>query len=239
MLNHVLAALIVLSAGIIPQITGFGVAALSMSLLPFVLPITIVIPLVAIMSTIATGIVAMRSQFRGISRYVLPLVVGSGLGVALGMYMLPMMSEQLLQILLGIFLTAYALLGFFGNETRMQLTHLHKSVVGIIAGFFSAFFNIQGPLVGLYVSESSNQKKNEVKGIISTYMFITGLFTVIGHALAGRITSTIMEFVIFLLPFLCIGLWIGAKIYARISIRRVRLGIFVLVFVAGISLLVR
>lgn len=165
-------------------------------------------------------------------------VLGSAVGVTFGMYMLPRVPDELLQSILGIFLVSYALYGFFGRQTIM-LSRIHGSIMGAVAGFFSAFFNIQGPLVGLYVSEQDGKKKNEVKGVISTYMFVTGIFTIIGHTLAGRMTADVLQLTLFLLPFLIIGLWIGTKVYAKTNVRQVWLGILVLVLIAGMGLLIR
>jgi hypothetical protein len=236
-MTQIYLALIFFLAGIVPELTGFGVATISMAFLSFILPLTIAIPLVAIISVIATGIVAFQTKTSGIIKYVLPLFVGSVVGVLLGMIFLNLISEDILKLSLGIFLVFYAFFGIFLKGHFLPMGKVGGGVVGLIAGFFGASFNIHGPLVGLYSSSSNNLSKNQTKDLIATYMFATGILTVAGHTIFGRINGEVLLRVIFALPFILAGLAVGKRIFKKISIIWVKRGVYAFVLVAGIVLL--
>lgn len=225
-------------AGIVPELTGFGVATVSMVFLSFVLPLHIAIPLVAIISLTATGIVAFHTKAKGFFKYLKPLLLGSFVGVFLGMLFLSLVREDLLRTILAIFFIVYAFYGLFLKNYFFPMNRKIGTTVGLVAGFFGASFNIHGPFVGLYSSASNHLSKIEIKDLIATYMFITGLFTVAGHFLFGRITGEVLNYVLFVLPFLFVGLFVGKKIFERTSAAWVKRYIYFFVLIAGIMLLI-
>jgi hypothetical protein len=235
--EYLLFALIFFLAGITPELTGFGVATVTMALLPFILPLSLAIPLVAIISVAATGIVALQTKTHENAKYLLPLLIGSGTGVFLGMIFLKSIDENFLQIALGIFLTVYALYGLFFKGHFLPTGKTTGAITGLIAGFFGASFNIHGPLVGLYTSVNGQFSKKEIKDLIATYMFFTGFMTIIGHTISGRITGEVLLYVLFALPFLFAGLAVGTKIFPKIDLTRVKSGIYIFVLAAGMALL--
>ena len=229
--------LIIIAAGIVPELTGFGVATVSMSLLPFILPLSVVIPLVAMVSVITTGIIAYRIKTKKVWLYVPPLILGSVMGVVIGMIFLKIINEAALRMILAIFLMIYAIYGLSQKEVFWPGTKLFGLAVGLIAGFFSASFNIHGPLVGAYSSQNKKLNIMENKDIIATYMFITGLFTVTGHTISGRVTLDVLKLLLFAIPFLLFGLLIGSKLFSKLNGNLVRKIIYIFVFFAGILML--
>ncbi len=236
-MNYIFLALLFFFAGIVPALTGFGVSTVSMAAIPFILPLPIAIPLVAIISTTATGIVAYKTKTSRVLPRIVPLLIGSSIGVTLGMLFLNVISEQLLSFIFGIFLISYALYGFFVQQKSLPVSWGMSSLIGFIAGFLSAFFNIQGPLVGIYTSNHSQLTKTEVKDTIATYMLCTGSFTVVGHYLSERLTSPVIMYALFSLPFMILGLLIGERVAKKINLTWIKRGIYLLVFIAGIALI--
>ncbi len=224
-------------AGVVPELTGFGVATVSMPILSLVMPLSLVIPLVAIISMCATGVVAWQSKTEGKYSRIALLVFGSVIGVPIGMVFLNVIEEQTLSIVFGVFLVVYALYGLFAKEYLLPKNKVSGTLVGLMAGFFGASFNIHGPLVGLY-SVSDNSSKQEIKGLTAAYMFVSGIFTVVGHLLSGRITQEVLYYMLFSLPFLFIGLIVGAKFSKRISVSWIKYGIYLFVLGAGLVLIV-
>ncbi|NCN52990.1 sulfite exporter TauE/SafE family protein [Candidatus Wolfebacteria bacterium] len=236
-LEYIYFAIAFFIAGIAPELTGFGVATISMALLPFLLPLSVAIPLVAIISTTATGIVALRTKTKNILKYTRPLLIGSVIGVTLGMMFLHLLNEQLLMVILSIFLITYALYGLFFKGYILPTGNVTGTATGLVAGFFGASFNVHGPLVGLYSSSNDDLSKTEIKDIMATYMFFTGLFTVVGHTVAGRVTGEVLLYALFALPFLLIGLVVGKRIFKKVNIIWIKRGIYLFVLAAGVTLL--
>ena len=230
-------ALVFFLAGVAPELTGFGVATISMALLPSVLPLSVAIPLVAIISVLATGIVAQQTKTQGVRKHVQPLLVGSAAGVFLGMLFLKTIDEQLLKIVLSIFLVSYAVFGMFFKGHLLPVGNRNGRIIGFVAGFFGASFNVHGPLVGIYSSSNDKLNKTQTKDIIATYMFFTGLFTIAGHAIFGRITGEVLHYVLFAIPFLFLGLIVGKRSFQNVSVVWIKRGVYVVVLLAGIALL--
>jgi len=200
--EYILLALIFIIAGITPELTGFGVATISMSFLPFILPLHIALPLVAIASVFATGIVAFQTRTQKIMKHILPLFIGSLVGVIIGMFFLKSAQEDTLRTMLGVFLISYALFGMFFKGHFLPVNNKKfGGIIGLVAGFFGASFNIHGPLVGLYSTSNDNFSKMQTKDFMATYMFFTGLFTVGGHVISGRVTSEVLWYGLFSMPF--------------------------------------
>jgi hypothetical protein len=153
------------------------------------------------------------------------------------MLFLYFLDEQSLTTILGVFLIAYSLYGLVFKRHFLPKGKIVGTATGIVAGFFGASFNIHGPLVGLYSSSNDDLSKIEIKDLMATYMFFTGLLTIFGHTIAGRISSDVLLYALFALPFLFAGLMVGGVIFNKINIIWVRRGIYFFVLVGGIALL--
>jgi uncharacterized protein len=237
-MDYIYFILIFFLAGITPEIIGFGVATVSMSLILFFLPPEIAIPLVAMVSVFATGIIAVRIKTKGILKNVAPLVFGAVFGVFLGMFFLNVVNQDVLRIFIAFFLVGYAIYGLFiRKQVFLPQNKISGGVMGLIAGFFSASFNIHGPLVGIYHSADAAKNPNVYKDTVATYMFIAGLFTVFGHLVNGRITLDILALLIYAVPAMICGLFVGNKLFNRLNGEMVKKIVYIFVLISGIALL--
>jgi uncharacterized protein len=228
------------AAGIGAELVGFGISAILMSFLPLILPLSTVIPLVAIISLVATGIVAWKTKTIGLSKYLWPLLVGSLVGVPLGLVFLQIISEAVLTLVLGGLLIIYVLFNlFFKGRRFLGAGRIGGLLMGVLAGFFDASFNVSGPLVGMYLLSNDNLSKYENKDLITTYMFLTGLVIVAGHAIFGRLNREVSYYSLLSLPFLFLGIWVGQKLFAKTSSLWVKRIIYAVVFLSGVLILVK
>jgi uncharacterized membrane protein YfcA len=224
-------------AGIATELTGFGVATISMALLPFYFPLEVAVPLVAGISTLSTGVVAYRTKTKGLWKHMTSLVIGSVVGIPLGIYALNGFDEKILTSVLAVFLIAYSVYGFLEKQTFIKASTPKSISVGAVAGFSNALLSIHGPIVGLYASSNKTFTRNETRDIIATYMFFAGVFTVTGHFLNGSINEVVITNFIYSIPFLFIGLFIGSKIFSKLNEKTVRKCIYLFILVSGILIL--
>jgi hypothetical protein len=239
-MDYVFLALVAVLAGIVPEITGFGVATVAMSLLPLVFPLETVIPLVTMISVLVTGLIAWRTNAHEALRRVVPLLVGSIFGVALGMIFLKAIDSHAFLIALAAFLISYGAYGLLTKEVALPAHRSLTVLVGFVAGFFSASFNVHGPLVGMYVSGSRwFTTAKHAKGTVAMYMFFVGSFTLVGHALSRRITSGVLWHFLLAVPFLLLGMFVGRRLFHRVSARLAKQIICVMAMMAGVVFLFR
>jgi uncharacterized membrane protein YfcA len=229
--------LIVTLAGAIPQIVGFGVATISMVLLSFIFPLPILLPLVAVLSTLSTGALLFKKNIFSVFNKVMPLLVGSLVGVTLGMIFLSSVSVSFLEFIFSLFLIIFSIFGLFFSNFSLKIKTFLSGVVGFVAGFLASLFNIQGPIVASYVSQDNSLNKVHLRNLIGLYMSFTGFFTIVGHIVAGRFTFFILDLSLISIPFLFLGSYIGSRIFKKISIIFLKRAIYIFIFIAGVVLL--
>jgi uncharacterized protein len=228
------------AAGIGAELVGFGISAILMSLLPLILPLSTAIPLVAIISVVATGIVAWKTKTVGLGKHLGSLLAGSVISIPLGFFFLQVIGEEFLAPALGGLLIVYVLFNlFFQGKNFLGIGRIGGLLMGMLAGFFGASFNVNGPLVGMYSLSNDNLSKHENKDLITTYMFLTGLVIVAGHAVSGRINREVSYYSLLSLPFLFLGLWVGQKLFVKISSLWVKRIIYTIIFLSGVLILVK
>ena len=236
-MEFVLVSLVFVLAGIGAEVVGFGISAISMALLPLFLPLEVAIPLVAIISVVATGVVAYRTKAKGLTEILIPLFIGSLFGIPLGLYFLQIVPERTLLLILGLILIFSSVYSLLGKEIKLNFDRVTGILVGFLAGVFGASINVNGPLVGMYFTTNEKISKLKNKDLITTYMFFTGLFVILGHYLVGRIDREIGVYTLIVLPALFIGLQLGKVIFEKIPVKVLRTIIFLFVLGAGIKLL--
>lgn len=233
----ILISLIFILSGIGAEVIGFGIAAISMAFLPLFLPLSTAVPLVAIISVVATGIVAYRTKEKGLTKLLAPLFLGSLFGIPLGMYLLNIVPERTILLFLGVILILSAGYSLIGKKIKLELTTLNGILLGFLTGAFGASINVNGPLVGMYFTTNENISRLKNKDLITTYMFFTGIFVILGHYLAGRIDREVGLYSVFALPGLFFGLQLGRVIFNKIPKNVLKTIIYLFVLLAGIRLL--
>lgn len=165
------------------------------------------------------------------------MFVGSLFGIPIGMYLLDIVPERTLLIFLGIVLISSSGYSLLGKKIKLELNRLNGILIGFFTGVFGASINVNGPLVGMYFTTNEDICKVKNKDLITTYMFFTGVFVVLGHYLAGRVDGEVGLYVLFGLPGLFLGLQIGRVVFEKIPTNVLRVIIYSFVLLAGIRLL--
>ena len=234
--------IIFILSGLALELTGFGVATVSMSLLLLFLDPLLAIPLVAIAALIATGFLAWRIKEKNTMKRIAPLFVGVIFGVPLGILILSSINQNLLKLFIGLFFIVYSIYGLFFSRFKFFLLNKNKitsAIIGFFAGLFNSTVNIDGPLVALYESGDIEKNSNAYKDAIASYMFFTGLLTVSGHLLAGRINIELIALLPYVIPALILGILIGHKIFAKINGTALKKIIYFFVLFSGLMLLIK
>lgn len=229
-------------SGLALELTGFGVATVSMSLLLLFLDPLLVIPLVAIAALVATGFLAWRIKEKRTWKRIKPLFVGVIFGVPLGISLLSYINHDLLKLSIAVFFILYSIYGLFFSKFKSSLFNKNKitsAVIGFFAGFFNSTVNVDGPLVALYESSDVKRNTDGYKDAIATYMFFTGILTVAGHLVAGRITKELICILPYVIPALIIGIFIGHNLFPKINGTSLKKIIYFFVLFSGLMILAK
>jgi len=236
-LEFVLSGMVVLLASFVQGLTGFGFSLLAVPLLTIVIGVKNAVTLGVI-----CGICVTFYNFWTLRRHftlgsIRELVIGSLVGIPFGSYFLRETHADAVKDLLGIVILAFVLFSLLNLPRVRHLNRLWGYFFGLAAGLCGGAVSVSGPPILIY-SYIKDWNKEEFKGTIAAYFFVTCLFIFASHLLTGSTNgATLLKFIT-LSPFLALGAFSGHYFFNKIDstlFRRIILGIL---GILGISMLV-
>ncbi|BAP41246.1 integral membrane protein, PF01925 family [Pseudomonas sp. StFLB209] len=231
--------LTVVGAYVVFGIAGFGTALVAGPVLIHFMPLSRIIPLLVVLDFIAALgnlLPARRSVVKGELLRLLPcMAVGCTLGV---LFLLNLKSDVLL-LLMGLFVTAYALYSLMVKVRPTQLAAGWAVPMGTVGGLFGALFGSGGFLYAIYLNArlTSKEQARATQGALISCSTVVrlGLFVIAGV----YAELSLLVLAVCLLPAMLIGSWIGRGITMKLSREAFVRLITWLVLISGIALLVR
>lgn len=220
-------------------LTGFGSTALAVPLLVHILPLRYVVPLLVILDLVAAFLVSGRGRhgvrLDEIGR-VAPFMLA---GLLLGLTLLIGVPEQPLVIVLGAFLVAYAAYGLLRRSGPFALSAWWCAPFGLVSGAFASMFGNGGAILALYFGGRLHAKE-ELRATSAAMVLLNGGVRVVLFAVAGLLAQDglLGSAAILVVPALA-GLYVGNRLHDKVSAARVLQAVYVVVALAGVSLLVR
>lgn len=221
---------------------GFGAGVIAAPLLAFTMPMTMIAPLVTLLSFAAS----LRQAFIGWRevawKAVLRFVPGTLIGVPLGLWAVKNADQEFLIRLLGAYVVAYALWSLFGERLLGRALELPDWVVhpiGVGGALIATLFGgLAGPLYVTYF-DSLGFAKGVFRVTVSTTLLTLSIVRSIGYVAAGVFrTEDLMLVGAALLPA-GVGTLIGEWVHHRIAPDVFRVSVGALLVVSGSALLFR
>ncbi|MCP5051572.1 MAG: sulfite exporter TauE/SafE family protein [bacterium] len=216
---------------------GFGDSILAMPLLALTIGITKATPLVAMIAfTIALMILVKNwreVQFNSTWR----LIVSSIIGIPIGIYFLKGVNESVVKAFLAIFIIILAVY----NLAKPKLIKLkgEKSAYafGFMAGVLGGAYNNNGPPVVFY-GTLKQWPPGSFRVTLQGYFFATGIFMIIGHALAANYTPIVLSYYVISIPIVLTAIYIGGKLNRRIPTESFIRYVYYMLIIIGVILLI-
>lgn len=167
----------------------------------------------------------------------LPLAILVIAGVIPGTLFLKWTNAELLKIIFGLLIVLISIEMYFREKSNKK-KHSSKivlTVIGIISGMLCGLFGI-GAFLAAYISRTTSST-NSFKGNICIVFLIENTFRVILYSCTGIINLTIIKDALLLLPFMFVGLKSGMFLSNKISEKRVKKIIILLLMLSGFSLI--
>ncbi len=211
-MNHPALAAAVIFLGVFTQsLTGFGVALVSMAILPALIGIESASPLVALVALLLEGVLLMRYRRAFNLRVIGPLVLAAYLGIPLGVLALSQVDRNLILKILGSVIAGYAFYGLF-NFRLPTLSHpAWKYLAGFLAGLLGGAYNTSGPPVVIYGS-CQDWAPSEFKTNLQGFFLFTDLFIVANHAWRGNLSESVGMYFVWAIPAILLGVWAGVSL---------------------------
>lgn len=225
---------IVLIASLLQTSTGFGFSIIAT---PFLL--MLFLPETAIqLNLVLSIIISLILLYKVREDIYLPLVkrlfLGSLIGAPLGVGLLYLIDERSLKIAVGILLLAVTFL-LMKNLTLKQTGSRDLSVGGL-SGMLTSSIGMPGPPLIVYFASARMSKEAVRATTLSFFMVIYPISLLLQYLFVG-INNEVWKLSAYALPFVLIGLFLGQLLFKRINLAFFRKLTYVLLVIAGISLL--
>jgi len=227
---------VILAAGFVQGLIGFGSAMVAMALLPTWIGLHVAAPLVAIIALPAETLVFLRYRDAWSWRSVARLVLGMLLGVPVGLKALQHLAPGLLLAVLGGVIAGYAAYGLLGWRLPELRNGRWAYLAGWLGGLLGGAYNTSGPPVVIY-GDCRRWERAEFKGNLQAFFFCCDLSVTTGHALSGNLTAEVGWYFLWALPVVALGSTLGASLDRFIPAARFRAVVLVGLLGLGLRLL--
>lgn len=210
-----LALSVVLLAGLMTGLTGFGFSTLSVPLLLLVLDPRDVVIAALTLAAIASVVLLRAPALRGRARLPLSghLAAMSVVGMPVGLYIFQNYDTRVLALLMGVVIVGYAVTAL-ATTGSWRLPHGMLWPSGFLGGVLASSTGLSGPAVVMFV-HGRRLPEDELVATMSSYVAIV---SALGLALLwaqGEVSAASMGRVLPLIPGTVLGVVIGRLLGIR------------------------
>jgi uncharacterized membrane protein YfcA len=222
---------VILFAGVLQTITGFGFALVAAPLLTFALPPKEAVIAVLFIGIMMKGFMVYKTRRDGEFARILPVFAASVAGALPGAYVLRTVSDSALKVFIGLTLVAVTLAMYANCKVTIRRHGLAKATVGLLSGFLGATTSLNGPPLVLYMM-NEGEDKTTMRANLARYFFLGNAATLAISYFMGTVTADRLGVIaVVALPAIGLSWWLGDKIFARVDaalFRRIALGVIAL-----------
>jgi uncharacterized membrane protein YfcA len=227
------------AAYIIFGIAGFGAALVSAPVLAHRIPLTSVVPLLALLDFVAAAINGIKLNAKinfGELAWLTPLMA---VGTAFGIMLLTWLPIDVSASALGLFAIGYGIYGLLPHGDQTRIGRAWVIPIGLIGGLVSGLFGSGGFIYALYLGRRLDDK-DAIRATQSTLIGLATATRVLIFLAAGSYNDLNMIIMAFSgLPALFIGLYVGNRVSVRLSREQFFRILCLVSIVTGSTLIVR
>ena len=228
--------LIFLFSTILRSIFGFGDAVIAMPLLSFFIDLKIATPLFALAALTISFIISIHTFRKLHLKQVLRLMISTIIGIPIGIYLLREVDENIIKSVLGIIIIIFSLYNLLKPNVIYIKNKIFTYFFGFIAGILGGAYNVNGPPIVFYAS-FKKWDPISFRATLQGYFFVTGILLVSSHVVVGNITYLVVQYFVYIVPVLLLGIFIGSKIHYKIKVEMFKKYIYFLMFFLGLFLM--
>lgn len=230
------------SGGLINGLAGFGTALFALGFWLQAMPPVQAVSMVVVMSVASglQGVWLVRGSIadhpRRLMRFLLPALPGIPLGVAA----LSIVSAETLKVTIAACMILYG--GFF--TFRSALPHIDRPTpvmdgfVGFLGGLLGGAASLSGALPTMWCAMRP-WPKSETRAVLQPFNVAVLGLAMIAFAIKGAYTWEVITLIAIALPATMISAQIGISIFKRLNDAQFRRLIIALMFLSGVTLMLR
>ena len=227
---------VALLASLAQGVTAFGFALISVPFLVLVLDVKDTVVVVSLLALVSEVLLAFRVWGDVQWRTVGTLMVGSWLGMPLGLLVLLRVPEEGLRLVVG--LAAVTMAGALAAGMRITARGLRTELgVGALSGILATSTSMSGPPIVSYLVGRGHER-DEFRGVMALYLLAGSIVTVVIFFAAGVVTRDALLLALVGLPAVLIGNtsgnWLASRIDAAIF-RRIVIALLMATALSGVG----
>ena len=222
-------SLVFVFSSMLAGLVGFGTVLLSLPLMALFLDIKTVTPLTVLIAISTHSILSFYLWKHFNPKKIWPLVVGTLMGIAPGLWCLKFADKNTIEMILGVTLLMYSIWQLSQKKGR-TISEKCGYLFGLISGFLGGAIGTSGPPVIVYTSLMP-WKKDSQKATLHVYFLLSGLIVIACQAILGLVKPFVIECYFMGLPALILGTFLGSRLYAiagNAGYRKIVLGVLML-----------
>ncbi|MFW0757946.1 sulfite exporter TauE/SafE family protein [Pseudomonas sp. H11T01] len=225
-------------AYIVFGIAGFGTALVAGPILILFIPLSKIVPLLVLLDFVAAFGNLLPSRRDVVKPELLRLLPCMAVGCTLGVIFLLNLKSDVLLLLMGLFISAYAIYSLAVKVRPTQLAAGWAIPMGTVGGLFGALFGSGGFLYAIYLN--SRLPKDAARATQSALISCSTVVRLSLFTLAGVYAELpLLLLALCLLPAMALGLWIGRRLTMKLSREAFVRLVTWLVLASGIALITR
>ena len=220
-------------------IAGFGGALISVPVLAHMLPLTAIVPLLALLDLTAAminGFTLRAAVARDELLRLVPLMIAGSIA---GVILLVTLPQQLLIGTLGVFVVCYAVYGLLAKPRDDRLAPGWVWPLGLLGGLFSGMFGSGGFIYSIYLSRRLREK-DAIRATQSTLIGLATFTRVVLFSIAGAYSDfMLLQLALAGIPALLLGVYLGYRLTVGLSLQQFLRVLHVFLLATGCSLIWR
>lgn len=230
----ILIAAVTLCAGYVQSVSGFGFGIVAMIFLPRLLMYTEANVLSSILSALISVLVVFETYKNANKNNIVFPFIGNFISTYLAVTFAKSVTHEVLICLLGIALfglSVYFL--FFTDKIKIKPTKAAGFAAGVISGVMGGLFSVSGPPMVIYYMQSEKDSKTYL-ATLSAYFVLTNISSISMKALAGFVTANVGVALLFALPMVAAGSFLGKRTRTKIDPAMLKKVVYGFMAVSGI-----
>jgi len=235
----IVAPFTILFAYTIFGISGFGSTIIAIPILANWLPLTFLVPMMALGDLVAATAVG-GSNRRHVSvpelKRLLPFMA---VGIVLGVTLLVNAPQGPLRAALGLFAAGVGVHAILNPSPKDTISPWWCVPAGTIAGILAAVFGAGGPVNVAYLA-GRLRDKSEIRSTISVIISLSATSRTVVYAATGLVfKAALLAGAAAAIPFAWTGLWLGSRIHVGLTQVQMRRAVGAILVASGLVLLAR
>ena len=218
------------------SLTGFGVALVTMALLPSMIGLQVATPLVALVGIVLEVLILVRYRESLQFKSILGLVISALIAIPIGVIHLHRLDENIALFILGLIIMIYALYALIGFRLPVLDHPLWPWMFGFVGGLLGGAYNTSGPPAVVY-GNCRKWSPGEFKSNLAGYFLVGSVMVVSTHWVSGNFTSAVWHKFWITLPALLLGFVLGQSVDKWLNPNLFRRIVLIMLVILGLRLM--